>query len=426
MAQTETAMLQTRKPQPAAAQTIRVTLPARHSGQRRLWEATQAARVAIIPCGRGFGKSEEDVREIGDSALAGLRCNYGAPDYRRVEEVYDRLYRALLPVIRRNAYARRIELITGGSIEFWTLKDKTAGQSRHPDHWAIDEAGLVPYLRTIVEESIMPSMTSRKGRITIKGTPKGQNDFYYLWNRAETEPGWARFQASSYDNPLIDPAELDRLRAVMTEERFRQEIMAEFMPDGAGVFRHVRRAIYGPMATIAELHDLGHEYQVSVDCGKMKDFTVFTVIDLSVSPKRVVYVDRIQGDYIPQVQRLVALCEALGMTSAIIETNGNEAFMELVGQSGISVVRFTTSNASKQTAVDQFALALEHETVQLPDYPPLIDELMAFEGERLPSGLMRYEAPDGQHDDCVMSLIIGWQGTLNPYDYSGGAIWTRL
>jgi hypothetical protein len=411
MAPTGAMMLQTRSQAPTA-KSIRVTLPSRHSGQRRMWDAIRHHRFSVEPCGRGFGKSDESVRECGDDALAGLQCNYGAPDYKRVEEVYNRLRKALGPALSRFVYARRLELVTGGTIEFWTLNDRTAGQSRHPDRWIIDEFGLVPHLRAIVEESIMPSLASRKGHLRLRGTPKGHNDAWHFWQLAGDDVNWARFTATSYDNPLIDPLELDRMRDQLTEDRFRQEIMAQFLEDGAGVFRHIKRAIYKePMLSISEMAALaltGVEYQISVDCGKQVDYTVFTVIDLSASRRRIVYVDRRQDDYIPQANALAALCTALRVKVCVIETNGNEAFIELALRAGVPVVRFTTTNASKQRAVDELALAFEHETIGIPDFDPLVNELMAFEGNRLPSGLMRYEAPEGQHDDCVMSLAIGW------------------
>jgi hypothetical protein len=35
---------------------------------------------------------------------------------------------------------------------------------------------------------------------------------------------------------------------------------------------------------------------------------------------------------------------------------------------------------------------------------------MAYESEKLPSGLIRYGAPDGMHDDTVMALAIALYG----------------
>ena len=39
--------------------------------------------------------------------------------------------------------------------------------------------------------------------------------------------------------------------------------------------------------------------------------------------------------------------------------------------------------------------------------------------QRLPSGMMRYSAPDGMHDDTVMALALAWQGMQN----SGPLFW---
>jgi hypothetical protein len=43
----------------------------------------------------------------------------------------------------------------------------------------------------------------------------------------------------------------------------------------------------------------------------------------------------------------------------------------------------------------------------------LIGELLSFEGKRNASGTFSYSAPAGMHDDCVMSLAIGWNGLNN-------------
>jgi hypothetical protein len=44
--------------------------------------------------------------------------------------------------------------------------------------------------------------------------------------------------------------------------------------------------------------------------------------------------------------------------------------------------------------------------------PVLIEELMAYEVSRLPSGMVRYAAPSGLHDDCVMSLALAWSACM--------------
>ena len=61
-------------------------------------------------------------------------------------------------------------------------------------------------------------------------------------------------------------------------------------------------------------------------------------------------------------------------------------------------------------AVDALALAFEQESIRIPNDPVLLGELQAFQSTKTATGLTRYTAPDGQHDDCVIALTLAWQG----------------
>ena len=78
------------------------------------------------------------------------------------------------------------------------------------------------------------------------------------------------------------------------------------------------------------------------------------------------------------------------------------------------VVGFQFTNATKAVAIEALALAFERRELRIPDDPVLINELLAFEGNRLPSGMVRYEAPSGGHDDFVMALALAWQAASMP------------
>jgi hypothetical protein len=43
----------------------------------------------------------------------------------------------------------------------------------------------------------------------------------------------------------------------------------------------------------------------------------------------------------------------------------------------------------------------------------LVGELLSFESKRNASGGFSYSAPDGMHDDCVLSLAIAWHGATS-------------
>jgi leucyl-tRNA synthetase len=70
-------------------------------------------------------------------------------------------------------------------------------------------------------------------------------------------------------------------------------------------------------------------------------------------------------------------------------------------------------NAGKDT-IEALALAFERGDITLPPVQWLIDELLSYEQERMPSGAMRYGAPPGGHDDGVMALAIAWHAMELP------------
>ena len=74
-----------------------------------------------------------------------------------------------------------------------------------------------------------------------------------------------------------------------------------------------------------------------------------------------------------------------------------------------SVIGVQFTNASKGNMVEALGLAFERGDIRILPDPVLVGELQAYEMERLPSGMTRYSAPDGMHDDCVMSLALAWQ-----------------
>ena len=82
--------------------------------------------------------------------------------------------------------------------------------------------------------------------------------------------------------------------------------------------------------------------------------------------------------------------------------------IEQLQREGLPVYPFDTNNTSKAQAVEALALAFERGTIRIPNDAVLIGELQAFESKPLPSGMMRYEAPSGGHDDIVMALAIAF------------------
>jgi hypothetical protein len=87
--------------------------------------------------------------------------------------------------------------------------------------------------------------------------------------------------------------------------------------------------------------------------------------------------------------------------------------VEQLQRLGWPVRPWTATNATKAALVDGLALALERGDVTLLRDDVQTAELEAFTSERLPSGLVRYAAPEGLHDDCVCALFLAWEACTN-------------
>lgn len=105
-----------------------------------------------------------------------------------------------------------------------------------------------------------------------------------------------------------------------------------------------------------------------------------------------------------------ALAEESQPIQIIAEQNSfGQPIIEQLSREGLPIQPFTTTNASKAQAIEALALALERGDIRILN-DPVLGELVAYQAEKLPSGLLRYGAPSGQHDDTVMALAIAWSG----------------
>ncbi len=384
--------------------------------------ADGAKRFNVVDCGRRWGKTTFGIdRAICPEVLA-LPVAWFSPSYKMLLEVWRSVERITAPIIQRKSVQdHRLEFITGGVLEFWSLENQDAARGRKYRRAIIDEAAMVRNLVDVWNYVIRPTLVDLRGDAFFFSTPKGRNGFYQLWSMGQDPLNleWASWQMPTLSNPHIVASEIEGLRYTLPERVFRQEILAEFLEDAGGVFRNV---VDCAVASEQAGPVLGHAYVVGVDWGKLNDFTVLAVVD--VTTRQLVRMDRFnQIDYSVQVGRLRVLCELFAPSSVIVERNSiGEPLIEVLVRLGLPVVAFQTTNASKTGVIDALALAFERREIGILSDVTLLNELQAYEMERLPSGMLRYSAPDGLHDDCVMALALAWSEVVLPAQ-SGGQMW---
>lgn len=353
--------------------------------------------------------------------MYGAPVAWFSPTYKMLLEVWRNLANVLQPAATRiNVQERRIELVTNGLIEMWSLENPDAVRGRKYKRVVIDEAAIVPGFDNAWNMVIRPTLMDLHGDAWFLSTPKGMNGFWRLYQKGQDpqETDWKSWKLPTSANPYIMASEIEAARRSLPELVYTQEILAEFLPDAAGVFRRVMDA-----ATVIEQAGAisGHHYIMGVDLARRVDFTVCIVMDISVQPAQAVYMDRFNEiAWEVQVGRIKALVDRFGIETMIVDQTGvgDPIVEQLQRETAIGVTGYQFTNATKAVAVESLALAFERGEIGIIPDPMLIAELQAFESERLPSGMVRYAAPPGMHDDTVMSLALAYQGL----GYSGSWI----
>ncbi|HNJ41546.1 MAG TPA: hypothetical protein PKZ53_13720, partial [Acidobacteriota bacterium] len=99
---------------------VTLTLPNLHRYQN--WVANNSSRWNILCCGRRFGKTTLGIELLLDPALDGFPTAWFAPNYKLLKEAWRELKRVASPIIKdKSESEHRIELLTKGVIEFWSL-----------------------------------------------------------------------------------------------------------------------------------------------------------------------------------------------------------------------------------------------------------------------------------------------------------------
>lgn len=392
--------------------TTELTLDRPHRGQVAVLR--QRTRFNVLCCGRRWGKTTLGVNRVVVGALRGKPVAWCSPSYRMLTEVWRDVRRAAGPAITRvDSQQHRLELATGGVIEMWSLDQPDVARGRRYDLVVIDEAAMVRHLEEAWNAVLRPTLVDSRGKAWFLSTPKGLNFFKHLYDRGADPqyPDWAAWQMPTISNPYIPADEVADSQRTLPERTFAQEFEAVFLEDEGTVFRRIREAA---TATPQAGKLAGHRYVIGVDWAKLYDFTVMCVVDTTT--KELVHLDRSNKvDYAVQVGRLEALATRFAPDAIYAEQNSmGEPLVEQLQRMSLPVYPFQTTNASKASVIDALALAFERSELRLLHDEVLLGELLAYQAERLPSGLLRYAAPEGFHDDCVIALAIAWYGASRP------------
>ena len=387
---------------------INLTLPRPHEAQQQI--LNERKRFNVEDCGRRFGKTTLDINEAAPVLLAGYPVGGFFPTYKMLAETWRQFVDVFAPIRKsKNEQEHRLELVTGGVLEMWSMDAADTARGRKYKRVFIDEAAMIPNLMDIWNAVIRPMLIDLKGDAFIKSTPKGLNGFWQMYQLGQdpNNSDWKSWKFPTAANPYIPKSEVEAMRGALPEIIFRQEVLAEFIDSEGGVFRRVQEAAH---VTRLDAPLAGRQYSAGVDVAAAVDYTVVTIMD--VASRECVYMDRFNRvDYGVLIDRLASAYKRWGMTVMKVEANSiGQPVIDALRVKGVNVIPFTTTSGTKQTIIQNLQAAFENGEIGIINDPVLIGELLSFESKRNASGSFSYSAPEGMHDDCVMSLALAWDG----------------
>lgn len=197
------------------------------------------ARFKVIAAGRRCGKTHFAAVTCILAALDGREGGvmYVGPTQGLARDLlWDKLFELAGDIIV-SSNVNNLEIVLAGNNKI-ALKgsdrpDTLRGYSLK--HLVLDEFAF--HKEGVFDTILRPALADKKGTALFISTPEGRNGFYDVYMNGETgKQGWKSWHLTSYDNPLLDPEELENAKQTMAGWQFRQEFEASFDSKGSEFF----------------------------------------------------------------------------------------------------------------------------------------------------------------------------------------------
>lgn len=218
--------------------------PRLHNKQHEIVEST--ARFKVIRAGRRSGKTTFEIENMLYIAVSKGDRNifYISPNQKQSRSiVWEALKSRLAGLGEINESRLEVTVPTqdGGKSRIMLAGFETRENFRgmHAHHITFDETDTMRDFWIGWQEIFRPALIDTGGTADFIGTPKKENpNLRRLEKFAETDPEWAKFHFSSWDNPTLPRTELMKAQDEMDADTYRQEILAEYVDNAGSLFKY--------------------------------------------------------------------------------------------------------------------------------------------------------------------------------------------
>ena len=129
---------------------------------------------------------------------------------------------------------------------------------------------------------IRPALADKSGWAIVIGTPKGRNSFWETYRDAQASDDWYVATIKASESGLLPAAELEALRAELTDDAWRQEMECDFdaaLPGaifGKELYEleqsgRMKRDLYDPALPVHAVFDLGYSDDTAIWWFQVRD-----------------------------------------------------------------------------------------------------------------------------------------------------------
>jgi phage terminase large subunit len=238
-------------------------------------------RWAVLVVHRRGGKTVACIMDLLDAALTSQkdrpRFAYIAPQLKQAKTVawdYLKHYGLRVPGATAHESELRLDLPNGGQVRLHGSDNPDALRGIYLDGLVMDEAADVS--PRLFNEILRPALSDRQGWCVWIGTPKGQNDFFDLWQTARHESDrYFTLMLRASQTGLVDRDELEDARRMMTPEQYAQEYECSFSAAIVGAYYgremqaaedegRITTSVYDPGLEVHTAWDLGISDHTSI------------------------------------------------------------------------------------------------------------------------------------------------------------------
>ena len=408
---------------------IRIKLPRPLPWQERLGGLVRRAiktgkpKFILAAMGRRAGKSVGCSDIAGSTALSipGCKVLWGAHSWDGVRIARDIFkgpqwfedtagkrteYTMFGPVAEIRSQPPEADLLNGSKV-FWRSMGGDGTVIGRGYHLAvIDEAVRVS--RNVVRQDLIPATADTGGPVVAITSPGGDLNWTYDWYRKALDgnPLYAAINGPSTENPSPQiRAFVEMMREDMGEDDpiFRQEILAEFIKGAGSVFTNIEEnaRLEGWRESPVE----GGIYVIGADLGEQRDYTVLLAMEAKTGEVHGYFRGR-RMSWPAQVATIMRFTETWGGRLWIDETGVGSPIVDDLRSRGVTCVGISLQSQQKHDILVALRVAMSQDAISYPPEPVLTGEMAGYHAQALPSGRLKYSAPQGKHDDCVIALAL--------------------